>query len=103
MSDDRRAPWDEIIAQVVAPLVGLALTYYIGTHAATIEIEIRSRWRRLTEAATAARSGYDSGRRVAEWFVRQESPKVIAHAEEIARSAAANSSPGPSEQGSGES
>lgn len=89
MNEERRAEAIEaILAQVVAPLVGLFVTYYVGTHAASLEIELRAGWRRLQGVVGAARTGYGTGHKVAEWFVASEAPKVIAHAEDIARVAA---------------
>jgi hypothetical protein len=85
---ERNEQWDAVLAQVVLPLVGLALTYWVGTHAATIEIELRGRWARLRATYLAGREGVDAGRKVAEWFVREEAPKVVAHAEDITREAA---------------
>ena len=80
MSEEQRSQaWEQLVAQVLAPLIGLAVTYYIGTHAASIEIELRARWARLR----AAREAYEQGRRVAEWFVQAEAPKVIEAAEYI--------------------
>ena len=93
MSEERSEARDAVIAQVVLPIVGLALTYWIGTHAASIEIEVRARWRALREHLHAARTGYRDGREVAEWWMQMETPKVIARAEDIARSAAGSSSP----------
>ena len=97
MSEERSDAGRILFEQVIAPLVGLAVMYWAGTHAASIEIELRSRWARLKAATSAARTGYDSGRRVAEWFVRQEAPKVIEAAEGLTRSAAGGSSPEPSD------
>ena len=104
MSEDRSDAGRILFEQVVAPLLGLAVVYWAGSHAASIEIELRSRWQRLKAATTAARSGYDAGRRVAEWFVKQEAPKVIAAAEGLTRSAAGDSSPedSGSQRGSGD-
>ncbi len=85
MSEQGDRTAEAVLTQVVLPLVGLALTYWIGTHAATVEIELRGRWARLK---AYHRAGEEQGRRVAEWFVRQESPKVVAAAEDITREAA---------------
>ncbi len=84
MTDEQGTGIESLIAHVVVPVAGLLLTYWIGTHAATIEIEVRSRIahaRRTLKGQTAAP-------RVAEWYVKSEAPKVIAHAEDITREAA---------------
>lgn len=83
--EQRSEAREAIVAQIIAPVVGLALTYWIGTHAASIEIEIRGRLARLRAQLRAAGQGATPGRKVAEWFVRQEAPKVIEAAEQITR------------------
>jgi hypothetical protein len=90
-----------LFEQVVAPLVGLAVMYWAGTHAASIEIELRAQWAKLK---AYHRAGEQSGRKVAEWFVAMHAPRVIAQAEELTRSAAERFSqaPGESPSGSGE-
>jgi len=90
MEDNSKSPdaIDAIIAQILIPLAGLALTYWVGTHAASIEIEVRSRIARFRSAVIAAREGQSAGRKVAEWFIKAEAPKVIAAAESIAASSA---------------
>ena len=86
MTDERRPDAIEsLIANLIIPLAGLALTYWVGTHAASIEIEIRGRIRKFRSVIEAAREGASAGRKVAEWYVKAEAPKVIEAAEEITR------------------
>ena len=86
MSDERRPDtFETVMAQIVIPLAGLALTYWVGTHAASIEIELRGRIRRYRGMIEAWKEGTAAGTRVAEWYVKAEAPKVIEAAEAITR------------------
>ena len=71
----------------IAVVLGVTAAQVLMTNESA-RFRLKLWWKQAKAVARAWTDAEETGRKVAEWFVREEAPKVVARAEEITKEAA---------------